>query len=59
MACGCDEVQQNMYTVVAEARVTLDTRLLCKNAIVLALKISDDLLETGALSAKVTVLARG
>jgi hypothetical protein len=48
-----------MYTVVAEARVTLDTRLFCKNAIVLALKISDDFLETGALSAKVTVLARG
>lgn len=43
MASRRDEVQQYVYTVVTEAWVTLDTRLFGKNAIVLSLKVSDDL----------------
>jgi hypothetical protein len=43
MACGCDEVEQDVYTVVAESGVTLNTRFLCENAVVLSLEVSDDL----------------
>lgn len=35
-----------MNTVVPETRVTLDTRLFCENVIVLALKITNNLLES-------------
>ena len=41
----CDEVQQDVYAIVPEARVTLDPRLLCENSIVLTLEISYNLLE--------------
>ena len=40
-----DEVQKSMDTVVAEAGITLDTRLLCENVVVLPLEVTDDLLE--------------
>jgi hypothetical protein len=43
MAGGCDKVQQYMYTVVTESRVTLNTRFLCENAVVLSLEVADDL----------------
>jgi hypothetical protein len=43
MACRDDEVQQNVDTVVAESGVTLDTRLLSKNVIVLPLEVSNNL----------------
>jgi hypothetical protein len=43
MACRNDEVQQNVDTVVTKSRVTLDTRLLSKNVIVLPLEVSDNL----------------
>jgi hypothetical protein len=43
VAGGCDEVEQDMYTVVAESGVTLNTRFLCENAVVLSLEVSDDL----------------
>jgi hypothetical protein len=38
-----------MHTVVPEARVTLDTRLLGENVIVLSLQVSDDLREAGSI----------
>jgi hypothetical protein len=40
-----DEVEQNVHTIISEARVTLDTRLLGENVIVLSLQVSDDLRE--------------
>jgi len=40
-----DEVEEGMHTVVAESRVTLNTRLLGKNVVVLALKVARDLTE--------------
>jgi len=43
MAGGCNEVQQYVYTVVAEPGITLDTRFLSKNTIVLSLEVSDNL----------------
>lgn len=43
MPCGCDEVQQNVHAVVAESGVTLNTRFLCENVIVLTLEVADDL----------------
>ena len=45
MAGGRDKVEQSVHSVVAEARVTLDTRLLCKNVIVLPLEVTNNLLE--------------
>jgi hypothetical protein len=44
---GCDEVEQDVNTVVAESRVTLDTRLLGENVVVLALEVADDFAEAG------------
>ena len=46
MTGRCDEVEQGMDTVVAETRVTLDTRLLSENVIVLAFEIANNFLET-------------
>jgi hypothetical protein len=43
VAGRCDEVQQYVYTVVTEPRVTLNTRFLCENAIVLSLEVADNL----------------
>ena len=45
MTGGRDEVEEGVHPVVAEARVTLDTRLLGKDVIVLALEVAHDLLE--------------
>ena len=41
-----DEVEQSVNSVVPEARVTLDTRLLRENVVVLALEVAHNLLET-------------
>lgn len=41
-----NEVKKSVNTVVPEARVTLDSRLLCKDIIILTFKISNDLLES-------------
>ena len=48
--CGCNEVQQNVHTVVAESGVTLNTRFLCENVIVLTLEVADDLSKAAAVS---------
>ena len=45
MARRCDEVQQNVYAIVSEARITLDARLLSKDVIVLPLKVADNFRE--------------
>jgi hypothetical protein len=45
MTGRCDEVQQDVYTVVAESGVTLNTRFLCKNVIVLSLEVANNLAE--------------
>jgi len=42
MTGWCDEVKQNVYTVVTESWVTLDPGLFGKNVIVLAFEISDN-----------------
>lgn len=41
-----DKVEQSMNPIVTETWVTLDTGLLCKNIIVLSLKVSYNLAET-------------
>lgn len=43
MASGGDEVEHGMDSVVSEAGVTLDTRLLGENVVVLSLEVTDDL----------------
>ena len=43
MAGGGDKVEQGVNAVVPEARVTLDTRLLSQNVIVLSLEVANDL----------------
>jgi hypothetical protein len=43
MAGGGDEVEHGVDTIVSEAGVTLDTRLLSKNVIVLPLEVANDL----------------
>ncbi len=40
-----DEVKESMHTVVSEAGVTLDTRLLREDIVILPLKVTDDFLE--------------
>ena len=46
VSSGSDKVEEGMNHVVAEARVTLDTRLLSENVIVLAFEIANNFLET-------------
>lgn len=43
MASGCDEVKHGVHAVVPEARVTLDTRLLGQNVVVLPLEEANNL----------------
>ena len=45
MAGWGDEVEEGVDTVIPEARITLDTRLLSKNVVVLTLEVANDLLE--------------
>jgi hypothetical protein len=45
VAGGSDEVEQRMNTIVAEAGITLDTGLLCKNVVVLSLEIANNFTE--------------
>lgn len=45
MPSGRDEIEQGMYPVVAEAWVTLDSRLLGQNVVVLAFEVVHDFLE--------------
>lgn len=45
VSSGGDKVEEGVNTVVTEAGVTLDTRLLCEDVIVLAFKVANDLLE--------------
>jgi hypothetical protein len=50
MAGRCDEVEQHVNTVVSEARITLDTRFLSKNVVVLTLEIANNLREAVLVS---------
>jgi hypothetical protein len=43
MACRCDKVQQDVYAIIPETRVTLDTRFLSQDVIVLPLQVADNL----------------
>ena len=45
VAGGCDEIKEHVDTVVSEAGVTLNSRLLRKNIIILALEVAYDLAE--------------
>lgn len=47
MARRRDEVEKGMDAVVLETRVTLDTRLLCEDIVVLPFEVAHDFLETG------------
>lgn len=42
MAGRGDEVKHGVDTVVPEARVTLDTRLLGQDVVILSLEVADD-----------------
>jgi hypothetical protein len=42
MTGGSDKVEQRMHTVISETRVSLDSRLLGQNVVVLAFEVSDD-----------------
>jgi hypothetical protein len=46
MTGRCDKVEEGVNTVIAESRVTLDTRLLGQNIIVLALQVARDFPKT-------------
>ena len=45
MSSGRNEVEQSMYPVVAEAWITLDTRLLGQDVVVLAFEVVHDFLK--------------
>ena len=45
MPCRWDKVEEGVHSVVAEAWVTLDTRLFGENVVVLPLEVANDLLE--------------
>lgn len=45
MSSGGDEVEKGVHTVVLETRITLDTRLLSKDVVVLTFKICHNFLK--------------
>lgn len=47
MAGGRDEVEQGMHSVIPETRVTPDPGLFSEDIVILAFKVSDNLLEAG------------
>lgn len=47
MASGRDEVEQGMHSVIPETRVTPDPGLFSEDIVILAFKVSDNLLEAG------------
>lgn len=53
MSSGRDKIEKGVNTIVAEAGITLDTGLLCKNIIILSFKIADNLAKALNLSAPV------
>lgn len=55
MAGWCDEVKQNMHTIVAETWITLDTGLHSQNIVVLSLEIANDLSKTSSLVSHHTI----
>ncbi len=46
MAGGSNEVEQNVNTIITEPGVTLNSRLLGKNVVVLSLEETNDFRET-------------
>ena len=42
MSGGGDKVEENVYTIITEAWVALDSRFLGENVIVLSLKVAND-----------------
>ena len=46
MASWWDKVEESVYTVIPEARVTFDPRLFSKNIVILAFEIADNFLES-------------
>ena len=57
MAGGGDEVEKGVDTIVAEAGVTLDTRLFRENIVVLAFKVANNLLEPIAMRGNTSMVA--
>jgi len=51
MASRGDKVEERVHSIVAEARVPLDTRLFSENIIILPLDIAGDFTKAGAVSA--------
>ena len=41
-----DKVQKSMYSIISEARITLDTGFFCKDVVVLTFKVANNLLKT-------------
>jgi hypothetical protein len=58
MAGRSDKVEQRMHTVVPETRVSLDSRLLGKNVVVLAFEVAYNLAE-GSFIVDLISKARG
>lgn len=51
MAGRSDKVEEGVHSVVAEAGVTLDTRLFSENIVVLPLDVTGDFTKPGRVSA--------
>lgn len=54
MTGWCNEVEERVYTIVTEPRVTLDTRFLREDIIVLSLEVANNLAEGGLVVDLVT-----
>lgn len=59
MTCRGNEVEHSVYTVVPESRVTLNTRLLGQDVVILSLEITDDLREAGTSRISIERIADG
>ena len=48
MTSGSDEIEKDVNSIISEAGITLDTRLLRKDIIILPLEVADNLGETSS-----------
>jgi len=49
MTCGGNEVQHSVHTVVPESGVTLDTRFLGQDIVILPLEVSNNLRKASSI----------
>ena len=57
MTSWWDKIKESMYAIIPETRVTLNSGFFCKNIVVLAFKVANDLLEAITIRGHTSMVA--